>query len=173
MYRPKTNKGFTLIELLVVISIISVLSSVVLVTVNSARIKSRDSFRAQSIGQLMKALELYYDDNGKYPQITGTPAGSFFIGDESTYSNALQSALSPYLNNLPVDPMSRVSDPESSWGHWFRYVEGLTGDQYAILINFEQTGYCLTGSKPRGCWFGAHVFCSQIPPVAPPDTTCQ
>ena len=173
MYKNEINKrGFTLIELLVVISIIGILSSVVLVAVNSARIKSRDAYRTQSIGQLMKALDMYYDNNGKYPDL-GPPGTNFFLGDNGAYSNALASALSPYIKVIPSDPFSDVSDPNASWGHWFRYVVGVTEDQYAILINYEQTGYCLTGSKPRGCWFGAHTFCSQLPPVAPPDTSCQ
>lgn len=59
--------GFTLIELLVVISIIGLLSSVVLTSINSARIRSRDSERVQSLVQLRNALELYKADNGSYP----------------------------------------------------------------------------------------------------------
>ncbi len=64
----KANKGFTLIELLVVIAIIGLLSTVVMTSLNSARKKGRDTRRVEDINQLKTALELYYDQNGKYPQ---------------------------------------------------------------------------------------------------------
>ncbi len=59
--------GFTLIELLVVISIIGLLAAVVLVSLNSARAKSRDARRLGDIHQLQTALELFYNDCGGYP----------------------------------------------------------------------------------------------------------
>ncbi|TSC77744.1 MAG: hypothetical protein G01um101433_497 [Parcubacteria group bacterium Gr01-1014_33] len=43
--------GFTLVELLVTISIISVLASVVLTSVNSARVKARDTRRLADVNQ--------------------------------------------------------------------------------------------------------------------------
>lgn len=61
------SRGFTLIELLVVISIISLLSSVVFTTVNSARMKARDARRIADLRQIATALEFYYDTNGQYP----------------------------------------------------------------------------------------------------------
>ena len=64
----KKNKGFTLIELLVVIAIISVLASIVLVSLNTARIKGRDARRVADIKSLQVALEMYYDSNSNmYP----------------------------------------------------------------------------------------------------------
>ena len=60
-------RGFTLIELLVVISIISLLSSVVLTSLNSARMKARDANRIAQMGQVMKALEMYFNNHGEYP----------------------------------------------------------------------------------------------------------
>lgn len=60
--------AFTLIELLVVIAIISLLSSVVFASVNSARVKARDSRRMQDVVQLRNALNLYASsNNGSYP----------------------------------------------------------------------------------------------------------
>lgn len=63
----KKSKGFTLIELLVVISIIGLLSSVVLASLNTARGKARDARRKQDLTQIRTALELYYDTYGGYP----------------------------------------------------------------------------------------------------------
>ena len=61
------NRGFTLIELLVVIAIIGILSSVVLASLNSARMKSRDARRIGDLKQLQLAAEMYYDSNNSYP----------------------------------------------------------------------------------------------------------
>jgi type IV pilus assembly protein PilA len=66
------QRGFTLIELLVVIAIIGILSAVVLVSLNSARAKSRDARRLSDVRQIMTAMEIYYNDNGAYPDDGGT-----------------------------------------------------------------------------------------------------
>lgn len=63
----KSNKGFTLIELLVVISIIGLLSSIVLASLNTARAKGRDAKRMSDIREIRNALELYRTTTGYYP----------------------------------------------------------------------------------------------------------
>ena len=72
MYLHKRTRGFTLIELLVVIAIIGILSSVVLASLNNARVKSRDAKRIADVRQLQLALELYYDANRGYPSVIST-----------------------------------------------------------------------------------------------------
>ncbi|MBI5140306.1 MAG: prepilin-type N-terminal cleavage/methylation domain-containing protein [Candidatus Vogelbacteria bacterium] len=71
------KSGFTLIELLVVIAIIGILSSVVLVSLTSARAKARDAKRIADIEAIKSALALYYDSNSVYPNTVGdlTTAG--------------------------------------------------------------------------------------------------
>jgi len=61
------NKSFTLIELLVVISIIGLLSSVVLSSLNGVRSRARDSKRMSEFKQLVLALNLYRDKYNSFP----------------------------------------------------------------------------------------------------------
>ena len=63
----KTSRGFTLVELMVVLAIIGLLSSIVLVSLNAARIKARDATRKSQVSEFKTALELYYSRNGNYP----------------------------------------------------------------------------------------------------------
>jgi prepilin-type N-terminal cleavage/methylation domain-containing protein len=65
--RTKLARGFTLIELLVVISIIGMLASVVLVSLQGARSKAKDTKLILELKELQKAMELYKLDNGRYP----------------------------------------------------------------------------------------------------------
>ncbi len=68
----KSKKGFTLIELLVVVAIIGILSSIVLVSLNSARNKGRDASAKGSMSSMRAAAELYYDSRGNYGANTGS-----------------------------------------------------------------------------------------------------
>jgi len=68
----KNKQGFTLIELLVVIAIIGLLSTLSILALNSARIRSRDARRISDVRQIQTALEMYYNDNNDYPDSTTT-----------------------------------------------------------------------------------------------------
>lgn len=70
--RSSKPAGFTLIELLVVIAIIGLLSTLAIVALNNARLKSRDARRISDIKQIQTALELYYNDVSAYPSSLGT-----------------------------------------------------------------------------------------------------
>ena len=61
------NAGFTLIELLVVISVISLLSSIVMVAVSSAREKAQIVAYRSYLQQAVNAVELYKTSTGSYP----------------------------------------------------------------------------------------------------------
>ncbi len=87
------NLGFTLIELLVVISIIGLLSSIVLVSLNGAREKARVTKTKAELKQFYTALEMYYNDNSTFPCF-----------NEGAASACLIPALAPYGKFPAKDP---------------------------------------------------------------------
>jgi len=117
------TRGFALIELLVVIAIIGMLSSVVLASLNTARIRARDAQRMTAISQLQNALELYYLDNRQYPPSGGAtaPSGSWTTSTDSSWAT-FQTALAPYMSQLPRDPKQSTSGwPYTTGVYGFSY----------------------------------------------------
>ncbi|MCL5795071.1 MAG: prepilin-type N-terminal cleavage/methylation domain-containing protein [Patescibacteria group bacterium] len=115
------KKGFTLIELLVVIAIIGILAAVILVSLNSARIKSRQARAEADIAALPAALEMYNDANGKYPVGVG-------FADMAT---ALKNA--KFLQNVPSSPDTTL--------FVYEYCSDTNGTGYYLLAKAQNTTY--------------------------------
>jgi len=150
------HQGFTLVELLVVISIIGILSSFAVVSLNTARMKARDALRKGDMAQLRTALNIYYDDNIEYP-ICGTWNGAAVdfgadvdaadnSGSSCYYDNnggtadlatALTSGARPYMGSIPKDPKNPTNDTGVSLVDIYRYVSN--GEEYAVVYNTEDT----------------------------------
>lgn len=131
MYIKKgPTRGFTLIELLVVISIIGLLSSVVLASLNSARAKGRDARRLSDIKQLQVAMELAAstDVNNKYP------------------ASRTDLVTDGFIPVLPTDP---------STGSDYGYVVDSTGYLYCIGARVEANPPPISAPCPTGATLGA------------------
>jgi len=84
-----TKRGFTLIELLVVIAIIGILSSVVLVSLNSARSRGRVAAAQQTMKTLQTGAIICMDDGDALVAPTATQdggGGAICSGSASTWT---------------------------------------------------------------------------------------
>lgn len=151
-------RGFTLIELMIVMVILAVLAAVGTSAFISSQKKSRDSARKSNLKAIVTALELYYNDKGKYP--TDDAAGKMRgCGDDlnpsacepnSAFSDANGTI---YMEILPTDPLSkRRYYYESSADNEFQLYASLENDQDPGLIT--TTHNCASGVGPILCNFG-------------------
>ena len=82
----RSGNGATIVVIVIVaIVVIGILASVVLASLNSARMKGRDARRIADVKQLQLGLELYYDAKQTYPK-------------------SLQPLAQSYIDTIPDDP---------------------------------------------------------------------
>jgi prepilin-type N-terminal cleavage/methylation domain-containing protein len=162
----KNNKGFTLIELLVVIAIIGLLSTLAVVALNSARMKSRDARRVSDIKQIQTAMELYYNDIGAYPGVSGCTVGTggcttagVYLG-EGSYTCLDQGGWDStcsgdiYMGLVPSYPIPRTDvacvGADTDTGYFYSFNND---DQSTYAVE-----YCL-GAQTGGVPSGNQVAC--------------
>jgi len=141
------KRGFTLLELLVVIAIIGVLASVILASLNDARAKARDSRRIADLHEIQTALALYHVQYGRYPVIAKWATSEPTSYDSGSKWAAFQTALLPYLTELPVDP-----SPQGTSGPWtndnLHYAYSSTNGQvYDLVAQLEMNTSLMCETK--------------------------
>ena len=134
--RKKLLQGFSLIEMLIVIGILGLLAVALLVTINPiAQIqKSNDAQRKNDLAQFKRALDLYYNDNGRYP-VSSVDFKIVISGSSIEWGGSWL----PYMNKIPKDPVG---------GHVYQYYAPATanGQTYYLYANLER------GAKdPQSC----------------------
>lgn len=150
----KHKKGFTLIELLVVIAIIGLLASIVLVSLNTARVKARDTKRIADLKQVQLALEMAYDQNKAYPNVTTANACS-----NTDYTGNMTTELknAGVITTVPTDPGSY----QYLYGSDVSGTGGSNATSYVLVATLESSsnlpsGYTQpnltgwTGCNPNG-----------------------
>ncbi len=138
------------------VGILSILAAGALVAINPLAQfqKANDSRRKADLSQVQKALEAYYQDNGKYPlSSTGTPLYRITVPPGSTTIDWGQS-WQPYMNLLPKDPTASKN-----------YVYYSTGQSYYLYASLDRGG-----SDPQACNSGN--ACSSLSANGIASTAC-
>jgi prepilin-type N-terminal cleavage/methylation domain-containing protein len=145
------TKGFTLIELLVVIAIIGLLASVVLASLNSARVKARDAKREGDLHSIAQALELYANDHGgSYPYM-GTACGTGGIDAWSSWGCWSSMLSTAYIPSMPTDPLNIDLGSCGSVQncHIYHYCTYNNNQNYELAVNLENAPSRTYGSPPN------------------------
>lgn len=128
----RRGRGFTLIEILVVIAIIGILATIIVIALQSAKVKARDATRITDLRTIGTALELYRTTMGHYPVSLNWvsdcgQAGNNWIPNGTDYSWSL-----PYISAMPRDPSE---DCATSPGQAYEYQSD--GQSYKLTTQLE------------------------------------
>lgn len=138
--RQTTNqRGFSLIELLITISIIAIISAIGIISYSQAQKLARDGKRKQDLRAIKIALEIYYQQNKRYPCPNGGDAWVYSSSPnpwiiDSGFSaicsdTTSQKDLGPnYISRVPTDPINSGGSPSTTSGYTYGY-RGYHGTQ--------------------------------------------
>jgi len=129
------RKGFTLIELLVVIAIIGLLSTLAVVSLNSARGKARDAQRVSDVKQISTALEIFFASEDTYLAVN-------FVADPLIFS------ASTHVPGFDIETPGNFKDPsdvdavacdgtEDETERCNYTITDMDGDSYIIQFSLE------------------------------------
>lgn len=142
--KRQSQRAFTLLELLIVMIILAILAGLGLVAFGTAQEKARDSRRKQDLSAIVKALDTYYNDFGKYP---GSSGGSILGcgdgGDVCSWGQAWENNNGTlYMTQIP-------KDPAGDYSYFYQAVGSGTGYYlFAYLENLEDPEVAMNGATP-------------------------
>jgi len=131
----RRNKSLTLVELLVVLAIIGLVVSILLVLIGpQPQIKAKNAKRRMDVKEIAKAMEMCYNDDNQYPNIT--------VDAQSRVTNtSISSAVKTYLSSFPKDPDGTNYYGKANAANRLQYCI------YAILESVSPTTYFCASEK--------------------------
>ena len=93
----RRERGFTLIELMIVLAIMGILLTIAQPSLTQSLIRAREAVLKEDLFSLRDAIDQYYADNGKYPDL---------LDDLINKQEPMRS----YLRGIPKDPFTGAAD---------------------------------------------------------------
>jgi general secretion pathway protein G len=139
------KRGFTLIEMLLVICILGILAALISGNFINSLKKGRDARRKADLGNIQRALEMYYEDNKTYA-VDLTKTNLCLPSFEDCTKKA-------YMLNIPTDPSTKSSYDYSN----------IHDTDYKICANLENNkdSQCtIVGSDCQFCICSSNITCN-------------
>jgi len=112
--RPTSRAAFSLVELIVVMVILGMLAGLVAVRTRGYLISSKQNAAKAEIANIVKAIETFYADQGRYPT---TDEGLEILAEGTdTWPDG-------FLNKVPRDP----------WKNAYEYISPGTREPYEVI----------------------------------------
>ena len=146
----RKRQGFTIVELLIVIVVIAILAAISIVAYTGIQQRARDSQRDSDIATIVKALEMYYIDNGRFPPGsggTGVINASWSTTANGSWDNLAAYLVPDYISEMPADPVSTANANPQTLGNLNYAYYSNSGSSYCgapvyiLIFNYE--------SKPK------------------------
>jgi type II secretory pathway pseudopilin PulG len=135
------------------ISIISLLSSIVLTSVNSARAKARDARKMADFRAISTSLQLYFDTTGRMPANYNPCCGA--TEGDGNYERIMQELVNAgFLPQIPKSPGGGLYS-------WYNYGGG--NNIGGLMVTSLETVPNTTTGIPPACrpWAAGQNWCDQ------------
>jgi len=143
-------------ELLVVIAIIGLLSSIILSSLNRARLQAKDAAIKESVGQLANLFNLNYNETESY----GEFMVQHWVSQQETCSSiGFTGNFAAQAKDVCADIFTNASNfaaPGGDFKIWF----GVSGDptkQYSVMVALNNGMWYCSGSSGRKGEYGTYV----------------
>ncbi len=137
----KRQSGFTLIELMVVVSIVGFLATIISAGLDRSRTKALDTRRINDVFAIQKAVEIYFNEQGSYPEGSGLVMGS---------ANATCFSITGFYGVCPGGEqvyMGVVPSNPGPGGADYVYTRSASGVDYTLTFSLEtEVGSLVEGS---------------------------
>ena len=171
--KVSSHKAFTLIELLIVVAIIGILVTVGLGSYRSSQVKARDVKRKADASNISKALTMYYNDHGRFPEANNGEIMGTAWGDEFS---SLEGVI--YMKKLPSDPFDNVkyiyeTDDDGSYYRLYTILENSNDAAYEVYqcTESEECNYCIASSNKLCALATPSPTSAPVPTTSPLPTS--
>jgi prepilin-type N-terminal cleavage/methylation domain-containing protein len=134
----KSKSGFTIVELIIVIVIIAILATITIVAYAGVQGRARDDRRKTDVAAIAKAMEIYYDDNGRYPAVSGSTTinASWASSIDASWDGFVSSLTANATDSVPTDPRNVPTTGAVNTGVMFN------ANNYSYAVYVNAGSYC-------------------------------
>jgi hypothetical protein len=158
IFKKGEFEKFSIFEILFYIIIIFFFLCIILLFVRGIYPEKRDNKRVEDLAILEKALNAYYRDYGKYPEIREWKC----IEKDKIENGIFAQEIKNYILEIPEDPLFDINKPDSKFCYWYKTAK--TDAEYKIYTVLEKEkeiyqiyspggGVIYTGELGETTWF--------------------